>query len=131
MEESFDLPAEAFEMRRAHSLAPKGYDPGAPPDDLVKPTTSPFDMPGYTPEKKRPEKVKPGSEMYAWVMEKVAIESSELLDPEKAEDEKDKKLRNAMIGELRDVMATHWDCLDWPGKQFSAVIGVFHEIRLK
>ena len=88
-------------------------------------------MPGYTPEKKRPEKVKPGSEMYIWVMEKVAIESSELLDPEKAEGEEDRKMRNSMIGNLRDVMATHWDCFDWPGKPFSAVIGVFHEIRLK
>ena len=53
-------------------------------------------MPGYTPEKKRPEKVKPGSEMYIWVMEKVAIESSELLDPEKAEGEEDRKMRNSM-----------------------------------
>ena len=69
--------------------------------------------------------------MYVWVMEKVAIESSELLDPKKAEGEKDKEMRNSMIGDLRDVMATHWDCLDWPGKPFSAVIGVFHEIRLK
>ena len=28
-------------------------------------------------------------------------------------------------------MLTHWDCLDWPGKQFSAVTGIFHQIRLK
>ncbi len=35
------------------------------------------------------------------------------------------------VGDLEELMTTHWDCLDWPGKQFSAVTGIFHEIRIK
>ena len=82
MEEIFDLPHEAFEMRASASIAPQGYDQGPPPSDLEGQKTSPFDMPGYSPEKERPVKLKKGDTMYDWVMSKVGLKSSELIDPE-------------------------------------------------
>ncbi len=83
MEEVFELPYEAFEMRTGENIAPEGHDQGPPPPDLSGSKVSPFDMPGYTPEKKRPVRLKKGDKMYEWVMEKVDLKSSELLDPEK------------------------------------------------